>query len=316
MKRKIWELGNHSCGNTPSPAMLEKGCGLCFMENKKWFLPVQACYKGTSKACHGAKRQGGWETVAIFPCSLGRLPEGGEIWAVGPGPPHLSWPGLCQCSHPCVLIPWKPPFLGPARCTHGNCPFLTFPGPPYTSQRTGSPQNKEHFQVVRARARAQLIGSETSSEQWPRRKLGHRNACPPPTLLLAEATVSPISQPCGSQPMATLPCPSPPSLPPSLIPRPKRKAALLAAKRNQHRGYHTGCNSRCRLLQWLLVLKPRGQNRGLCLWLETQQGHRGICHHLKPRYGRAGSLGAAHGSELADLLRGLDLQGTGLLRWK
>lgn len=114
--------------------------------------------------------------LSPFPCSPGRLPEGGEIWAVGPGPSHLSWPGLCQCSHPCVPIPWKNPFLGPARCTHGSCHFLTFPGPPYTSQRTGSPQNKKHFQVVRTRARAWLIGSETSSEQWPRRKLGRRNA--------------------------------------------------------------------------------------------------------------------------------------------
>lgn len=59
----------------------------------------QACYKGTSKECHGAKRQGGWETVAISPCSPGRLPEGGEIWAVGPVPPHLSWPWLLPSVH-------------------------------------------------------------------------------------------------------------------------------------------------------------------------------------------------------------------------
>lgn len=77
-----------------------------------------------------------------------------------------------------------------------------------------------------------------------------------------------------------------------------------------------GVTADCRLLQWLLVLKPRGQNRGLCLWLETQRGHQGIRHRLQPRYGRAGSLGTAHGSGLADPLRGLGLQGTGLLRWK
>lgn len=179
MKRKIWELGNHSCGNTPSPVMVEKGCGLCFMGNKKRFLPVLC--KPREGIRHDIKEQarsvlGPRDRVDGRMSPFPPVVQGGFLKEVRSGllaQAHPTFPGLAsaQCSHPCVQIPWKPLFLGPAKCTHGSYPFLTFPGPPYTSQRTGSPQNKKHFQVVRTGARAWLIGSETSSEQWPRRKL-------------------------------------------------------------------------------------------------------------------------------------------------
>lgn len=113
-----------------------------------------------------------------------------------------------------------------------------------------------------------------------------------------------------------LPRPSPPGLP---LADPKaKKGGSPAGSWKQPDAVATaqGVAADCRRLQWLLVLKPKGQNRGLCLCPGTQQGLQEICHHLQPRYGRVGSLGTAHCPGLAGFLRGLGLQGRGLLRQK
>lgn len=72
-----------------------------------------------------------------------------------------------------------------------------------------------------------------------------------------------------------LPRPAPAQPPCSLIPRPEGEVALLVDGLGTGalvQGVATGC----RLLQGLLVLKPRGQNRGLCLWPGTQRDTRGF----------------------------------------
>lgn len=160
------------------------------------------------------------------------------------------------------------------------------PRPPYPSQSYRESSGQKDFQVTRTGARALLIGSEDSSEQWPRRKLGaQRNACHPcgfwqrPLFCRAH----------GSVEASHAPPPLPPWPPPSLIPGPEREAALLAAGPGAVATSQGGAVGR-RLLQWLLVLKPRGQSGGLCPWPETQRGLRGIHHHLQLRYGRVASL--------------------------
>lgn len=112
-----------------------------------------------------------------------------------------------------------------------------------------------------------------------------------------------------------LPRPFPPGLP-LADPKAKKGGSPAGSWKQPDWATAQGVAADCRRLQWLLVLKPKGQNRGLCLWPGTQQGLQGICHHLHPRYGRVGSLDTAHDPGLVGPLRGLGPQGRGLLNWK
>lgn len=159
-------------------------------------------------------KQGTWDqetgwvggSVIFFPCSLGRLPGGSEIPAFWPRPsaPLLSWPHLSIHTHVACflgsLLSWVQPDAHMA-ATLSSCSL----GHSTPAMYRESSEQK-HFQVTRTGARALLIGSETSNEQWPKRK-PETEKCLLPRLLLAEASVSPSTQPSGDQPVQAGPWP-------------------------------------------------------------------------------------------------------------
>lgn len=121
-----------------------------------------------------------------------------------PTSPCLACP---QRSHSHGPFHWKPPFLGPARWTHGGCPFLMVPGPLSTSQSYRESSEQKDFQVTRTgAARVPLIGSEASSERGPEGSRGHRNTHHPCCLwqrLLFCQAHSPVEASHASLPLPT-----------------------------------------------------------------------------------------------------------------